>query len=108
MYNVVLQTQQYIATIAKPGYWISHKDHPEKSLNHLARAYLKEQGFEKYFHHGIGHFLGLDVHDVGNYAEPLKEGDVITIQNRVSIFLMKIWEYASKTIIGLLRKGRYV
>ena len=85
IYNIVLQTQQYIETLAKPGYWISHKDHPEKSLNHLARAYLKEQGYDKYFHHGIGHFLGLDVHDVGNYAEPLKEGDVITIEPGIYI-----------------------
>ncbi len=85
VYTMVLQTQQYIESLAKPGYWISHKDNPEKSLNHLARAYLKEQGYDKYFHHGIGHFLGLDVHDVGNYTEPLKEGDVITIEPGIYI-----------------------
>lgn len=85
VYNIVLQTQQYIESLAKPGYWLSNKDQPEKSLNHLARAYLKEQGYDKYFHHGIGHFLGIDVHDVGNYLEPLKEGDVITIEPGIYI-----------------------
>lgn len=80
IYNVVLQTQQYLETIAKPGYWISNKEHPEQSLNHLARAYLKELGYENYFNHGIGHMIGLDVHDVGNCKEPLKEGDVFTIE----------------------------
>ena len=30
--------------------------------------------------HGIGHFLGLDVHDIGDISEPLAEGDIITIE----------------------------
>ena len=85
IYNIVLQTQRYIESIAQPGYWIRNKEQPEKSLQHLAHAYLKEQGYEKYFNHGIGHYLGLDVHDVGSYAEPLKEGDVITIEPGIYI-----------------------
>ena len=85
VYNVVLATQKYIESLAKPGMFLSHKDHPDKSLNHLARAFLKEKGYDKYFHHGIGHFLGLDVHDVGEYTEPLKEGDVITIEPGIYI-----------------------
>ena len=30
--------------------------------------------------HSIGHFLGLDVHDVGDASEPFKAGDIITIE----------------------------
>ena len=33
----------------------------------------------------IGHFLGLDVHDVGDYSVPLQEGDVITIEPGIYI-----------------------
>lgn len=80
LYNIVLQTQQYIADIAKPGMWLKNKEEPEKSLHHLAVEFLKEKGYDKYFVHGIGHFLGLDVHDVGDYKKPLHEGDVITIE----------------------------
>jgi Xaa-Pro aminopeptidase len=30
--------------------------------------------------HGIGHFLGLEVHDVGDLSSPLEEGDIITLE----------------------------
>ena len=49
-------------------------------MHHLAVAYIKDLGYEKYFNHALGHYLGLDVHDVGNYFQPLKEGDVITLE----------------------------
>lgn len=85
LYDLVLDTQEYIASIAKPGMWLSNKEHAEQSLNHLAKKYLQEKGYEKYFPHGIGHFLGLDVHDVGDYNEPLQPGDVITIEPGIYI-----------------------
>lgn len=80
LYTIVLDTQQHIADLAKPGMWLSNAQYPDKSLNHLARGYLKDKGYDQYFPHGIGHFLGLDVHDVGDYLEPLAPGDVITIE----------------------------
>jgi len=80
LYELVLETQEYIASIAKPGYWLSNEEEPDKSLNHLAKAFLKERGYAEYMLHGIGHFLGLDVHDVGDYKKPLRENDVITIE----------------------------
>lgn len=85
LYNLVLQTQQYIADLAKPGYWLSNKEQPDKSLHHLAKKFLDDRGYGKYFVHGLGHFLGLDVHDVGNYKEPLQEGDVFTIEPGIYI-----------------------
>jgi Xaa-Pro aminopeptidase len=85
IYDLVLATQEYIASVAKPGMWLSNKEHPEQSLNHLAKKYLEERGYGKYFVHGIGHFLGLDVHDVGDHTKPLQEGDVITIEPGIYI-----------------------
>jgi Xaa-Pro aminopeptidase len=85
VYDVVLKTQEYIADKAKPGMWINNKEHAEKSLHHLALSFLEKQGYGSYFSHGIGHYLGLDVHDVGNYQEPLQEGDVITIEPGIYI-----------------------
>lgn len=80
VYEVVLETQEYIESIAQPGYWLSNKEQPDKSLHHLAQEFLKSKGYDRYFIHGIGHFLGLEVHDVGNYQDPLQPGDVITIE----------------------------
>lgn len=85
LYMMVLDTQTYIADLAKPGMYLNNADHPEQSLHHLAKAFLKKRGYDKYFVHGIGHFLGLDVHDVGNVKEPLKENDVFTIEPGIYI-----------------------
>ncbi|MDP3889155.1 MAG: aminopeptidase P N-terminal domain-containing protein [bacterium] len=80
LYEIVLATQEYIADIAKPGLWFSNKEHPEQSLHHLAKKFLAQKGYDEFFTHGIGHYLGIDVHDVGDYTKPLAEGDVITIE----------------------------
>jgi Xaa-Pro aminopeptidase len=85
LYNIVLATQEHIASLAKPGMWLKNKDKADKSLHHLAVKFLAQRGYDKYFPHGIGHFLGLDVHDVGDYNVPLHEGDVITIEPGIYI-----------------------
>ena len=41
--------------------------------------------FKKYFMHGISHFLGLDVHDVGDKNTPFKEGMVLTCEPGIYI-----------------------
>jgi Xaa-Pro aminopeptidase len=78
--DIVLEVQEYIVSIARPGLWLSNADHKEKSLHHLAKEFLKEKGYADYFIHGIGHYLGLDVHDVGDYSQPLQKGQVFTIE----------------------------
>lgn len=85
VYNIVLEAQTYIASLAKPGMWLKNKDKAEQSLHHLAVKFLAKRGYDKYFPHGIGHYLGLDVHDVGDYSTPLQEGDVITIEPGIYI-----------------------
>ncbi|QQR63393.1 M24 family metallopeptidase [bacterium] len=85
VYELVLETQEYIASIAKPGMYLKNNSHHDQSLHHLAKAFLAKAGYEQYFPHGIGHYLGLDVHDVGSYQEPLQEGDVFTIEPGIYI-----------------------
>ncbi len=80
VYNLVLQAQRYIEDHVKPGMYLFNPDQPEKSLHHIAVKFFEYRGCAQYFTHKIGHFLGLDVHDVGDVRAPLQEGDVITIE----------------------------
>lgn len=80
LYQLVLDTQEYIAEQIRPGIWLNNAQNPENSLNHKAKQFLKDLGYGEFFSHSIGHFLGLDVHDVGDYQHPLQEGDVITVE----------------------------
>jgi Xaa-Pro aminopeptidase len=41
--------------------------------------------YKKYFNHGASHFLGLDVHDIGNRYEPMKAGMVFTCEPGIYI-----------------------
>lgn len=85
VYNIVLETQLYIQSIAKPGMYLNNQNFKDISLHHKAVSFLQKHGYDKYFIHGIGHFLGLDVHDVGDHQTPLQAGDVFTIEPGIYI-----------------------
>ncbi|MBM3886790.1 M24 family metallopeptidase, partial [Candidatus Dependentiae bacterium] len=80
IYECVLEAQAYAASIAKPGMFLRNVTAKEQSLHWLVVEFFKKRGLEKYFPHGLGHYMGLDVHDVGTYLEPLQPGDVFTIE----------------------------
>ena len=45
----------------------------------------KKPLYRKYFMHGTSHYLGLDVHDVGSFDWPMKEGMVFTCEPGIYI-----------------------
>ena len=46
--------------------------------------------FKQYFMHGTSHYLGLDVHDVGDFDWPMKEGMVFTCEPGIYILEEKL------------------
>ena len=99
IYQCVLDTQEYVAQHAKPGMFLRNAAKKEQSLHYLATQFLQKAGYMQYFPHGIGHYLGLDVHDVGTYETPLHVGDVSTIEPGI---------YISQEGIGVRIEDNYV
>ena len=81
LYELVLGAQQAAMDSVRPGTDL-------RTLNRVARDYLRrhsgslcgESGCERYFIHGLSHWLGMNVHDVGVYTRPLEPGMVFTIE----------------------------
>ena len=84
IYDIVLGAQKAAIAAVKPGaVWRGGKN----SLQQIAYDYINSHGTDlhgdslgKYFTHGVGHFVGLDVHDPGDWNWPLRSGMVITIE----------------------------
>ena len=51
----------------------------------MAERMLREAGgYDRYWTYGIGHFVGMEVHDEGDYTEPLQPGMVLSIEQGVA------------------------
>jgi Xaa-Pro aminopeptidase len=77
-YRAVYQAQEDVFAAIKPG--VSFED-----LQRVAEQSLERSGYLDYFIHGLGHFVGLDVHDAGVYSAPLPVGAVVTVEPGVYI-----------------------
>jgi Xaa-Pro aminopeptidase len=88
IYDIVLGAQKAAIAAIKPG--VRMRGEP-KSLYEIAMQYINTHGKDlhgdplgKYFTHGLGHHVGLDVHDPQEDV-PLRAGMVITIEPGIYI-----------------------
>jgi len=100
IYDIVLNAQEKAINFIKPGVtWNEvHKitvyeiSKGLKKLNLLSGAIediIKNETYKNFFMHNTGHWLGLDVHDVGEYENILFEpGMVITVEPGIYINLL--------------------
>ena len=96
VYRWVLKAQEAAIEQARPG--VAYSEMHDASVRVLTEACLalgllegeldaliKDQAYKRYYMHGTGHWLGLDVHDAGTYARkgisrPLAPGMVVTVE----------------------------
>ena len=84
VYEVVLEANKKTIEWLKPG--VTHAEFKEYGRQILIAGAKKlglikeDDEISKYYYHGLGHYLGLDVHDVGNYSKVIPEGALITVE----------------------------
>ncbi len=91
IYDIVLGAQRAAIAAFQSGKSTLQRTRPN-SLYQVAYDYLNSHGKDlhgeplgKYFIHGLGHYVGLSVHDTGDYDVPLGPGMVFTIEPGIYI-----------------------
>jgi Xaa-Pro aminopeptidase len=91
IYDIVQGAQQAAIAAYKPGVSNLRRDDPN-SLYKAAYDYINTHGKDlhgqplgQYFIHGLSHYVGLNVHDAGDYDVPLAPGMVFTVEPGIYI-----------------------
>ena len=91
IYEIVLGAQKAAMAAFQSGKSTLRRHQPN-SLNDVAYDYINTHGKDshgeplgKYFIHGLGHYVGLNVHDAGDYDVPLGPEMVFTIEPGIYI-----------------------
>jgi len=91
VHAAVLDVQQFAFGLLGPG--VQLRDY-EQQIEHYMGEKLRELGLIKtishedvrtFYPHSTSHFMGLNVHDIGDYDRPLEAGVVITVEPGIYI-----------------------
>lgn len=90
IYNIVLGAQNAALAALKPG--MDYCPKGSKSVQKISYDYINSHGKDghgkplgQYYIHGLGHHIGLNVHDPGEYCKPLEAGMVVTVEPGIYI-----------------------
>ena len=98
VYDAVLSVMREAMTMLRPGVLLGdyHRGVGELMTEQLLKLGLIDRhdiekqdpawpAYKKYFMHGTSHFIGLDVHDLGLWHEPIQAGNVFTVEPGIYI-----------------------
>ncbi|MBL7893240.1 MAG: aminopeptidase P family protein [Bacteroidia bacterium] len=103
VYNAVLRVQRAAIKMMKVGNTLEKLNREVGDvmqeelikLRLLKSSAVKKQDpkaplYKKYFMHGTSHYMGLNVHDVGDFSRPFEEGMVLTCEPGIYIRAEKL------------------
>lgn len=91
VHAAVLEAQKYALSLLKPGVLLREY---EENVGHFLGEKLRElnliksinhENIRRFCPHATSHFLGLNVHDIGDYEHPLEPGVVLTVEPGIYI-----------------------
>lgn len=91
VHQTVIDVQKYAYSLLKPGVLI--RDYEQKIEDFMGTKLIElglikeinHDNVRQYYPHATSHFLGLNVHDVGDYDKPLEPGMVLTVEPGIYI-----------------------
>lgn len=91
VYAAVLEVQSFAIDLLRPGLLL--KDYEDQVVGFMGEKLralgliktINHQTVRQYFPHATSHFLGLNVHDVGDYNRPLESGIILTVEPGIYI-----------------------
>jgi Xaa-Pro aminopeptidase len=91
IYDIVLGAQNAALAALKPGTYFNCKAKGD-GIFKIAYDYINTHGKDlhgkqlgQYFIHGLGHHIGLNVHDPGDYCRGFEPGMVVTVEPGIYI-----------------------
>jgi Xaa-Pro aminopeptidase len=97
VYEIVLRALKAATKAVRPGVWMH-------DVELAARKVIEKAGYGDAFMHGIGHQLGIEVHDA-NPDGPLKAGMVVTVEPGIYLADRKLGVRVEDDILVTARGG---
>ena len=91
VHGAVVEVADFAKSLLKPGILLKeYEQNIENFMGEKLRALgliknIDHESVRRYFPHATSHFLGIDVHDVGDYSLSLEKGVVLTVEPGIYI-----------------------